>query len=425
MFRVILLVCALLMSERGPWQLLGRVPDTTLYANIYYVSTSGDDSNSCASSKSTTEANQKRHISSGVTCLTPGASLYIHSGNYSDILDTIDNSLTTVPAGASWDSRDVITIRAYPSETVTIAPPDGSNAIKLASGSHNGAIGYSYLIFQDLILDGVNQTTDGADGVHFNAGANHIRLQRLEVKNWVGNGISTSDHNFDTPWSTYFEVLSNIVHNNGRGTGNPLTHGIYIGSSDNLVDGNSSYHNSGFGIQLDNNVNPAWRPASRNIARNNVLYDNGIGSPGSGGLVIAYGSDNQAYNNVIYNNNGSGILVYTNSSNTLVYHNTIYNNSPYAGVNVQYIEGDVLIKNNILYLNLQADVQDDGGSLGGSIIQNHNLSTDPTFVNAGAEDFRVQLGSATIGTGINVGITTDITGYPQPSPPAIGAYVYH
>lgn len=409
---------------------VGTINITTTYTssggggNTYFVSTSGNDSNSCTTAKSTTQSNQKRHIASGVACLSAGDTLYVHAGTYTATSDIIDSTATTVPAGTDWNTG-VITIGAYPSETVTIQPPDGSDGIRIGSGTHNGAIGEQYIIFQDFILDGVNQTNDQVPGAVFNGGANHIRLLRLEIKNWVSDGILTSDHNWDTPWASYFEFINNVIHNNGRGTGNALIHGIYIGSSNNLADGNISYHNSGFGIQADNNVNPAWRPASNNIIRNNTLYDNGIGTGGTGGVVVAYGTNNQVYDNVIYGNNGGGILVYANSSNTMVYNNTVYNNSPYAGVNVQFIEGDVIIRNNILYSNTEADIQNDGGFIGGSIVADHNLNTDPSFVNAGSANFQLQSGSTAIGAGINAGIIADITGFAQTTPLTIGAYVFH
>ena len=44
-------------------------------AATYYVSQSGNDSNSCATAQSTTESNQKQTISAGVACLSAGDTL--------------------------------------------------------------------------------------------------------------------------------------------------------------------------------------------------------------------------------------------------------------------------------------------------------------------------------------------------------------
>lgn len=400
---------------------------TPVFAATYYVSTSGNDANSCATATSTTQANQKRHIASGVACLSPGDTLYVHAGTYTASSDIIDNSATTVPAGTDWNAG-VITVGVYPSETVTIQPPDGFNGIKLASGSVNGAASEKYIIFQDFIIDGVNQSTQNAQGVYFNAGSNHIRLLRLEVKNWISDGIETSEHNWSAPWSSHFEMINCIAHNNGRGTGSILIHGFYVETTDNLYDGNISYHNSGYGMQLYDNGDPNARPVSNNIVRNNILYDNGVGTMGTAGLIVGFGANNQIYNNVIYGNNGGGILVYANSSNTSVYNNTIYNNGPYAGINVQYIEGDVTIRNNILYSNAQGSIRNDGGFIAGAIIQDHNLTANPLFVNPGAADFHLQSTSAAKDAGVTLaGVPTDIAGAlrPQGTGYDIGAYEFH
>lgn len=390
--------------------------------NTYFVSTSGSDANSCTLAKDTDQTHQKRHIGEGVACLSAGDILYIHTGTYTSSADTIDTIAGTVASGTDFGSG-AVTIGGFPGETVTLQQPDGVPSMRFASLGVNGAINVKYIIVQDLIVDGVNQTSLEVAAASFNSGSNHIRLQRLEVKNFHGDGIITSEHNWDSPWASYLEFIGNNVHNNGP-SGSQLYHGIYVGTSNNLIDSNISHDNSGFGIQVDNNVNPDWRPASNNTIRNNILYSNGTGGVGGAGLIVAFGTNNTIYNNVIYNNAGGGILVYANSSNTSVYNNSIYGNLVYPGIRVQFIEGDATIRNNIIYLN-ESDSIVNENSIGGAVIQDHNLTANPMFVNAGSADFHLQSSSPARSTGIDVGVTTDITGYPQTTPPTIGAYVYH
>jgi hypothetical protein len=57
----------------------------------------------------------------------------------------------------------------------------------------------------------------------------------------------------------------------------------------------------------------------------------------------------------------------------------------------------------------------------------HNLTTDPAFVNAGAQDFRLQATSPAIDAGTRVNeVTVDYTGVPRPQGAGhdIGAYEY-
>src|ERR1700738_2050215 len=88
-------------------------------------------------------------IAFAVAHLVAGDTLYLRGGTYTGASNTIDGSLNTVPSGISW--ANAVTIAGYPAETVITQPPNGQHGIRLAGT-------YSYLIFQDLTIDGVNQT---------------------------------------------------------------------------------------------------------------------------------------------------------------------------------------------------------------------------------------------------------------------------
>jgi hypothetical protein len=60
--------------------------------------------------------------------------------------------------------------------------------------------------------------------------------------------------------------------------------------------------------------------------------------------------------------------------------------------------------------------------------EDHNLTTDPNFVDGAADDLRLQDGSAAIDGGMTIdSVPTDISGVPRPQgiAYAIGAYEYH
>jgi len=79
-------------------------------ATDYYVATTGNDSVSCVQAKNI--STPKRTLNNAVTCLTPGATLYIMRGTYAE---TLHNN---IPGGTSWSQP--VTVAAFPGQAVTI-----------------------------------------------------------------------------------------------------------------------------------------------------------------------------------------------------------------------------------------------------------------------------------------------------------------
>ena len=83
------------------------------------------------------------------------------------------------------------------------------------------------------------------------------------------------------------------------------------------------------------------------------------------------------------------------------------------------------MKNNIVYCNGGSDfekkvqIQDDGTGT----IKSNNLITDPKFVDAANNNFKLQSGSPAIAAGTDLGLSQDIDGSPvlQGIAPDIGA----
>jgi serralysin len=387
---------------------LTAVPAT---ASTYYVSQSGNDANSCATATTTNQANNKRTIAAGVACLSAGDMLRIRGGTYTGAADRIDSEATTIRSGTSFSNA--VTIAGYPGETVTIKPPDNHNGIRM---SQTGPP--RYVIIQDLIIDMDNSTLsgsqNGADGVYIGYGANHIRLQRLEIKNNSANGIQMSDTNGNSPFN---EVLQCSIHTNGQsldpshGAGGVHNgYGMYISTSDNLFDGNEIYDNGGYGAHFYDNDGALH--VDRNVIRNNSWHDNGTHGGSNFAFLIAAGDGNQVYNNLVYSNPG-GISIYTGAKNTLLAHNTIYRNGPEPGLGFQYQGTGTIVRNNISYDNADNFLDYGGGT--GPITADHNLFTNPAFANAGAGDFRLTAGSAAIDAGVTLApLTTDHAGDTRP-----------
>lgn len=370
---------------------------STAEALTYYVSQAGSDTNSCAAASSPTQSSQKATIAAGVACLAAGDTLLIHGGTYTGANNVIDSQAFRVSSGTSWSNP--VTIAGVPGETVTLRPPHNVSGIRLTTGAP------SYVIVQDLAID-MSNSGAGADaaGVTLSR-AHHNRFQRLEIRNARTFGVL---YGTETPFN---EMINCRIHDNGfleaSGT---IGHGLYITGSDNLFEDNEVYDNYGYGFHIYNNAGPRTDP-SRNIVRRNKIYRNGRNNRAAFGLVVAWGSDNVVYNNLIYANWG-GVEIYTGSSNTQIYNNTIYSNTPGEGISLQSYAGAPVVRNNIVYGN-RADIVDYGG--GATPVIDHNLTVVPGFTNAGAFDFTLQAGSAARNTGVAIGgVTDDFARIPRP-----------
>lgn len=358
---------------------------------IYYVATTGSDTNPG------TEAQPFLTVSRGVSVLTPGDTLYILGGTYAESL--LDN----IPAGISWNAP--VTIAAAPGHTVILKPNSVAGWVLHFQGPQQ------YIIIDGLVLDATNVVYDavkiteggGAGSAH------HIRLIRCEVKNAPGQGILV------TQFADLNEFIDLNVYDNGSSR---YDHGFYISTSNNLVEGSTIHHNTGYGVHVYNSNEGR---ANHNTVRNNKIFDNGYVGGDSAGIILGSGDSNSAYNNLVWHNRAGIQIAYSNPSNTTVYNNTVYANFTY-GI---YIHGDssgTIIRNNLLNANGHPEIQNNGV---GSVLDHNLAGTDPKFVNAATGDFHLQPGSPAIDGGIMLDtVTTDIEGTlrPQGGGHDLGAY---
>jgi parallel beta-helix repeat protein len=282
------------------------------------------------------ESQQRLTIGAALACLSPGDTLYIHGGTYTGQKNVINSQLFTLPSGTDWAP---VTIAGVSGEVVILRPPSGFSAIEYGSP-------VAYTVVSDLVIDMVNSGSlpgrgGGASGVYVGYGANHNRFLRLEVKNSGANGFEFGNFHGNAPFN---EVIDCRVHHNGQASGINNGYGFYIGTSDNIFEGNDVYANGGYGFHLyDNSGTPK---VSRNIIRNNRIHGNGTHGGVNYGIVVAWGDGNQISGNSIYENLG-GILVYTNSTNTEVANNWLYSNGPLESILIQYASGTILQNNAI------------------------------------------------------------------------------
>ena len=260
-------------------------------AATYYVATNGSDSNSG------TEEQPFQTIARGVLDLSPGDILYVKNGTYTAWG-------RGMPSGASWDSP--ITIAAYPGHSPVIVK-SAQDVITLHF------IDTSYIVIDGFVIDGTS-AVNGVKITYESSIAHHIRIQNSEIA-YATVGI------FVTPGSDGNEFINLQVHNNGT---TDFDHGVYLTSSDNLVEGCSIHDNAGWGVHIYSGGS-----ANNNIIRNNTIYNNGRSGSRGDGIFLSSGSGNQAYNNDVSGNIG-GIRIDYGASNTYVGNNTVHGNPAFS-----------------------------------------------------------------------------------------------
>ncbi len=358
---------------------------TIANATIYYVATNGNNSNSG------TESQPFKTINKGVPLLSPGDTLYIKAGTYTEAVDNW-------PSGTSWGNA--ITVAGFPGDTVILKPNGSGNPVLNFDSSSD-----RYIIVDNLILDATNTGQSVAAVGFFNG--HHIRIQNSEIKNATRHGVySFGDNN---------EFIGVNIHDNGLN--DDISHGIYIEANYNLIENCDVHHNGHMGIQLYTE----GYTADDNIVRNNRVHDNGQYKAGAE-IVVGGGGSNIVYNNLIYDGSGEGITVGWGSgvSNNKVYNNTIYN----VATGIRIISGskNTDVQNNIIY-NAGRTTWDEGNNSNFS----NNLSSDPRFENSSAKDFHLKSTSGAIDAGILVNeFDVDIDGTPRPQGTSydIGAYEF-
>ena len=383
-------------------------------ATIYYVATGGSDSNPGTSTQ------PLRTIKKGIQSLSAGDTLYVKSGTYAESLRTSGG--LSIPNGTSWSNP--ITIAANPGDIVTIKPLKDNAGLWILDGQSK------YLIIKGFIIDGGKSALHG---IKLEGGTRYVRVIDCEVKNSKNSGILLTGSN-----DSYHEFINVKIHHNGSSN---QDHGFYFETGRNLVEKSEIYSNSGYGGHIYKGTSATT--GNNNTIRNNIFHDNNtLGSWGCG-LLISSGNGTQAYNNIAYGN-FAGFCIFTRVTNARLFNNISYENDTY-GIYVGYsTTSGTTMENNTLYNNGTYGIFVGNGATISTARNNiaysnninlsltnttssNNLTTDPSFVNAGGKNFHLQSTSNAIDKGTTIsGITIDHDGKPRPkgSQFDVGAYEY-
>jgi parallel beta-helix repeat protein len=358
--------------------------------NIYYVSTTGNDSNPG------TQALPFLTIQKGVNSLIAGDQLMVRGGIYHEKINF----------PISGTANNYITLTNFPGEQVIIEgtgitlPTNDNNGLVTIQGKkyikvsnitiqnsmwHGIGVSKYYVpdvISENIILSGITVINSGDTAIKV-TGGNYITVENCTTResNSSGIGIWSSNHilvdhnkivnarNVDIPKgheesislaaTTNFEVSYNDISLDGGpaylgNEGIDCKEGSRFGSVHHNYIHN--YLNEGGAIYID-----AWDKLTGNID----IYANYLNSTANG---IVVGSERggtaeniKIFNNIVYKGGGGGIAVsYKPGYNGLrknieIYNNTIYQARWNGGAGI-YIEepniDNIIIRNNIVYFNL-------------------------------------------------------------------------
>jgi hypothetical protein len=213
-----------------------------------------------------------------------------------------------------------------------------------------------------------------------------------------------------------------VHHNGGVACGDEPPHhqhGLYTGTSadekDNVIDGGSYHHNTGYGIQC-------YSTCSGTTIRNIKVYNNNSW----GVFVCCSGSGNKVYNVVAYQNDltrdNGGICLC--SPNVEGYNLTVYDNE---GIGILVGGSGIIVRNSISLGNSGPNYQVSSGSPTTSNNIFSGTASDH-FVDVSTYDLQLQLASTArdAGTSISGTFMTDLRGSTRPQGVAwdVGAYEF-
>jgi hypothetical protein len=388
-------------------------------AATYYVKkagSGGSDANNCTAAQ--TESTPKLTINSALGCFNPatagsgaGHTIRIYAGVYAEALNN------NIPGGTSWNAP--FTIEKNPGDAVEIKPSSCSALIVIDVRRTNSKF------FQikgssrtDLLKITAGTGTCTNDAIKFalssTLGAPSFgRLQYLDVNGAINHGIQfTSSSGFN-------EIKDNWIHDNGDQVNVDDTHGMYIHSPDNLIEGNLVEDNCNRGLQI---FNSGTNNAHRNIVRRNIFRENGTCETSSQ-VVLSSGNNIKFHDNILYSGNQHAIGVNQNGpTGTLIYNNTMYDHATSSPcINIQAGASGTRIINNIC-----RNPSGSGSTVtdaGTGTVQTTNLapSTNPGFLDPANGNFSLATGSAAINQGTAT-IATGVTRLFNGSAPDIGAH---
>ena len=356
--------------------------------NIYYVSTSGDDSNPGTLSE------PFRHLSKGAAAAKAGDTVIVMDGTYDNEGKIAPNSAVILTA--SGTSGSPITFKTQNRGKAIL---DSMNTAK--GDTCDGAKAYINLLHSHhIVIEGFVFQRGCSEAIHSDDDAHDILIKWNEFKN-IANHTAKDDIGRDGIYlnqSEYnFTFDGNIFHDIGRTNTytNSFDHGIYSLAKNTIIVNNIFYNLlNGWAVQTASGFS--------GVIANNTFYGPNMfkGGTTKDGQIILWdplGGNITIRNNIFLAPFQNAIAEYTFSTNghsCAIDHNIVYP----KGIPIGDIPGCSF---------------------------SDNTTADPHFADIASRDFHVKTGSGAIDAGVRVPqVAIDFDGRARPQGKAydIGAY---
>ena len=261
--------------------------------------------------------------------------------------------------GSGAPTQPFCTIRAAANkvsagQTVQVAAGTYSESVNIPASGTSGAP------IQFKAATGATVTIPNQVSGFVISGRSWITVTGFTITNSSDVGINVQD-------SSNVTISNNHVSYSGLKVSGKQRAGIKLGNTtDSLVVGNTSDHNSYAGITLTTGT-------TRSEVRGNFTFNNAQGfARAAPGIRVYQAVGNTVDGNITHDNEDSGIENYPGADNTLIYNNVSYNNGDH-GIDDVTVSGARILSNTI-YNNVTAGINLEGSSSNAAIA--NNISVD-------------------------------------------------
>ncbi len=441
------------MKQRNGFLILILFQTSVLNAATYYVDTNNPGASDINSG---TEAQPWKTIQKAANTLVAGDTVYIKQGTYTG----------PVSPKSSGGIGAFITYSAYP----------GQEHQAIIDGAAFRVKQKSYIILSGLRIQNVPIDANGGSiGIRIEGPASDIIISGNHIFNTGSSGIAAWGVPYGKDPAVYeYKAIRNLIIENNKvekacngGYNEAITVSNGVDNFEikgNIVFNGVEQSNGGEGIDVKNGASNGkiYQNEVRNLYKQAIYLDAGgrlgytppvlrnieifqnhvhdITGKAGGISIVSEGTGSidglKVYNNIVHTVDRNGILVYQHPAeapeavlqNITIINNTTYNNgleSGHSGGGIRINHPgaqNVTVRNNIAYLNDDFDIRTEPEN-----IVDHNLTTDPLFVNEAMQDFHLQSGSTAIDAGSPDSAPEDDydnVSRPQEAGFDVGAYEY-